>query len=130
MLAVDTNVLVRLLARDDAKQAEAADAAIAKGAWVSQLVLAETVWVLDAVYERAPRQLIAALDLLLAHESLVLQDADVVAAALAQFRAKPALGFSDCLVLEIARKAGHLPLATFDKAMGRLAGAQHVQATR
>lgn len=122
MLAVDTNVLVRLLARDDARQAAAADAAIAKGAWVSQLVLAEALWVLDAVYQRTPRQLIAALDLLLAHESLALQDADVVAAALAQFRAKPALGFSDCLVLEIARKAGHLPLATFDKALGRLAG--------
>jgi predicted nucleic-acid-binding protein len=126
MLAVDTNVLVRLLARDDTMQAADADAAIAKGAWVSQLVLAEAVWVLDAVYERTPSQLIAALDLLLDHESLVLQDADVVAAALVQFRAKPALGFSDCLVLEIARKAGHLPLATFDKALGRLAGAQRL----
>ena len=126
MLAVDTNVLVRLLARDDARQAAAADAAIAKGAWVSHLVLAEALWVLDAVYERTPRQLAAALDLLLAHESLALQDADVVAAALAQFRAKPALGFSDCLVLEIARKAGHQPLATFDKALGRLAGAQRL----
>ena len=122
MLALDTNVLVRLLARDDAQQAAAADAAVAKGAWVSQLVLAEAVRVLDAVFERTPKQLIAALDLLLAHESLVLQDADAVAAALAQFRAKPALGFSDCLVLEIARKAGHLPLATFDKALGRLPG--------
>ena len=126
MLALDTNVLVRLLARDDAKQAARADTAIAKGAWVSQWVLAEAVWVLDAVYERAPKQLIAALDLLLAHESLVLQDADVVAAALAQFRARPALGFSDCLVLEIARKAGHLPLATFDKALGRLPGTHRV----
>ena len=124
MLAVDTHVLVRLLARDDAKQAAAADTAVAKGAWVSQLVLVEVVWVLDAVYERTPKQLVAALDLLLMHETLVLQDADVVAAALAQFRAKPALGFSDCLVLEIARKAGHLPLATFDKALGRLPGAQ------
>jgi predicted nucleic-acid-binding protein len=120
MLAVDTNVLVRLLARDDAAQAAGADAAVGKGAWVSQLVLAEAVWVLDAVYERTPRQLMAALELLLAHETLVLQDADVVAAALAQFRAKPALGFSDCLVLEIARKAGHLPLASFDKALSRL----------
>jgi predicted nucleic-acid-binding protein len=126
MLAVDTNVLVRLLARDDARQAAAADSAVAKGAWVSQLVLAEAVWVLDAVYARTPKQLIAALDLLLAHETLVLQDADVVAAALTQFRAKPALGFSDCLVLEIARKAGHLPLATFDKALGRLVGAQRL----
>jgi predicted nucleic-acid-binding protein len=81
-------------------------------------------WVLDAVYARTPKQLAAALELLLAHESLVLQDADVVAAAVQQFRAKPALGFSDCLVLQIARKAGHLPLATFDKALAKQAGAQ------
>jgi predicted nucleic-acid-binding protein len=126
MLAVDTNVLVRLLARDDARQAAAADAAIAKGAWVSHLVLAEALWVLDSVYGRTPKQMIAALELLVAHESLTLQDADVVAAALAQFRTKPALGFSDCLVLEIARKAGHQPLATFDKALGRLAGTQRL----
>jgi len=124
MLAIDANVLLRLLARDDAKQALAADQAVAKGAWISHLVLAETIWVLDAVYARSPKQLIAALDLLLVHESLVLQDADVVSAALAQFRAKPALGFSDCLVLEIARKAGHLPLATFDKALAKLTGAK------
>ena len=124
MLAVDTNVLVRMLARDDARQAAAADRAVANGAWVSQLVLAEAVWVLDVVYARTARQLIAALDLLLAHETLVLQDADVVACALAQFRARPALGFSECLVLEIARKAGHLPLATFDKVLGKLTGAQ------
>ena len=123
MLAVDTNVLVRLLVRDDAGQAAAADQAVAKGAWVSHLVLAEAVWVLDAVYERTAKQLIAALALLLVHETLVLQDADVVASALAQFRAKPALGFSDCLVLEIARKAGHLPVVTFDKALAKLAGA-------
>lgn len=126
MRSVDTNVLVRLLARDDARQAGAADDAIAKGAWVSHLVLAEALWVLDAVYERTPKQLVAALELLLAHESLVLQEADVVAAAVAQFRAKPALGFSDCLVLEIARKAGQLPLVTFDKALGRMDGAQRL----
>ena len=124
MLAIDTNVLVRLLARDDAAQALAADQAVAKGAWVSHLVLAEATWVLDAVYARSAKQMIAALDLLLVHEALVLQDADVVAAALGQFRAKPALGFSDCLVLEIARKAGHTPLATLDKALAKLAGAQ------
>lgn len=124
MLAVDTNVLVRLLARDDAQQALAADQAIAKGAWISHLVLAEAIWVLDAVYARTPTQLISALDLLLVHESLVVQDADVVSAALSQFRAKPTLGFSDCLVLEIARKAGHMPLATFDKALAKLPGAR------
>jgi predicted nucleic-acid-binding protein len=127
MLAIDTNVLVRLLARDDASQAQAADHFVAKGAWVSHLVLAETVWVLESVYQRTAKQLIAALELLLAHEALVLQDADTVSAALAHFRAKPALGFSDCLVLEIARKAGHSPLGTFDKALAKLAGAQKLQ---
>jgi predicted nucleic acid-binding protein len=66
--------------------------------------------------------------LLLAHESLVLKDVDVVAAAVAKFRARPALGFSDCLVLEIARMAGHLPLATFDKALGSMEGAQRLSA--
>lgn len=114
------------MARDDASQALAEDQAVAKGAWVSHLVLAEAVWVLDAVYARTPKQLIAALDLLLIHESLVLLDADVVSAALSQFRAKPALGFSDCLVLETARKAGHLPLATFDKALAKLEGARRL----
>jgi predicted nucleic acid-binding protein len=34
------------------------------------------------------------------------------------------LGFSDCLVLEIARKAGHLPLGTFDRNLSKLDGAQ------
>jgi predicted nucleic acid-binding protein len=61
--------------------------------------------------------------MLLNHRGLAVQDPDVVAVALENFRAKPALGFSDCLVLEIARKAGHLPLATFDKALARLDGA-------
>ena len=71
-----------------------------------------------------PAQLAAALEMLLKHESLALQDADTVAVALTHFKRKPALGFSDCLVLEIARKAGHTPLGTFDKGLGKLAGAQ------
>ena len=124
MLAVDTNVLVHLLARDDARQAKAADQFIAKGAWVSHLVLAETLWVLESVYDRGATQIIEALKLLMAHESLVLQDAETVGLALAQFQLKPALGFSDCLVLEIARKAGHMPLGTFDRALARLEGTQ------
>lgn len=124
MRAVDTNVLVRLLAGDDARQVRAAEEFVGSGAWVSHLVLAETLWVLESVYQRNPAQLAAALHMLLKHESLALQDADTVAAALTHFKRKPALGFSDCLVLEIARKAGHTPLGTFDKGLGKLAGAQ------
>lgn len=126
MRAVDTNLLVRLLVRDDATQVEAAESFIEPGAWVSHLVLAETLWVLDAVYERSPKQLATAIDLLLDHHNLTLQDPDSIRLALAHFRARPSLGFSDCLVLETARKAGHLPLGTFDKALARLQGAQRV----
>lgn len=126
MRAVDTNLLMRLLVRDDPRQLDAAEKFIAQGAWVSHLVLAETLWVLDAVYERTAAQLALAVERLLAHAQLSLQDAEVVAAALVRFRERPALGFSDCLVLETARKAGHLPLGTFDRQLAKLDGAQRL----
>ncbi len=119
-------MLVRLLVRDDPRQLEAAELFIAKGAWISHLVLVETLWVLDAVYERSAEQVAAAVERLLAHAQLTLQDADVVAAALGQFRTKPSLGFSACLVLEVARHSGHLPLGTFDRQLGKLAGANRL----
>ena len=126
MRAVDTNLVVRLVVRDQPEQAEAAEKFTSGGAWVSHLVLAETTWVLDAVYERSSDQIATAVDMLLNHESLTLQDADVVTSALEQFRKRPALGFSDCLVLETARKAGHLPLGTFDRDLARLEGAERL----
>lgn len=126
MRAVDTNVLVRLLTRDDERQAASADDFIQGGAWVSHLVLLETSWVLTSVYDVTSMQLMAALEMLLQHESLVIQDADVVSSALGLFKENPSLGFSDCLVLEVARKAGHLPLGTFDKQLGKVDGAHRL----
>jgi predicted nucleic-acid-binding protein len=120
MRAVDTNVLVRLITRDDARQVSAAEAFIAGGAWISHLVLAETIRVLDAVHELPPERIQTAIAMLLEHETLTLQDADVVESALAHYRSRPALGFSDCLVLETARKAGHVPLGTFDRQLASL----------
>jgi predicted nucleic acid-binding protein len=126
MRAVDTNVLVRLITRDQPKQVASAEEFVAKGAWVSLLALAETTWVLSAVYERRPEDIANALDMLLAHRHLTLQDPDVVSTALMHFRKKPTLGFSDCLLVEIARKAGHLPLGTFDRDLGKVDGAERV----
>jgi predicted nucleic-acid-binding protein len=126
MRAVDTNVLVRLVTGDDPRQAGRANAFVAGGAWVSQLALAEMTWVLSAVYDRRPREIAAAVKMLLAHRQLTLQDPEVVSAAVDQFEARPALGFSDCLLLEIARKAGHVPLGAFDRALGTLEGATRV----
>jgi predicted nucleic-acid-binding protein len=124
MLAIDSNVLVRLVVRDDDKQLAPAEQHIAKGAWVSHLVLAETVWVLDAVYERTSEQIAAAIDRLLHHQALSVQDSETVTAALEHYRKRPKLGFSDCLVLEAARKAGHTPLGTFDRHLAKLEGSR------
>ena len=124
MRAADTNVLVRILARDDPKQVRVADEFVSAGAWVSLLALAETMWVLSTVYERDVPELGASVEQLLNHKDLILQDSEVVAAALETFRSRPALGFTDCLLLEVARKAGHLPLGTFDRNLSRLDGAE------
>jgi len=126
MRAVDTNVLVRLVTRDDAKQVEAAEAFVAKGAWVPHLALAEASWVLTAVYHLEAADIATAVDMLLNHRDLTLQDSDAVAAALKHYRRRPALGFSDCLILEVARKAGHLHLGTFDRSLSKLDGAERV----
>ena len=126
MRAVDTNVLVRLMTRDDAKQVAMAEAFVAKGAWVPQLAIAEATWVLASVYDRSPEAVAIAVEMLLSHERLTLQDAEVIAAAVEQFRQYPKVGFSDCLMVEVARKAGHIPLGTFDRDLGKIDGAQRL----
>ncbi len=126
MRAVDTNVLVRLLTRDDARQVAAAEAFVSSGAWVSHLALAEATWVLSSVYDRSASAIAAAIEMLLSHQTLTLQDAETVAAALEDFRKRPSLGFSDCLMVHVAKRAGHGPLGTFDRGLARVDGAERL----
>jgi len=126
MRAVDTNVLVRLLARDDAQQVAAGERFVAGGAWVSHLVLMETAWVLESVYDLAPDRIATAMEMLLGHTHLTIEKEDVIAAALVDFRKRPKLGFSDCLIVAAARKAGHTPLGTFDRELARIEGVQRI----
>ena len=65
--------------------------------------------------------------MLLKHAHLTLEDRDVVAAALESFQEHATLRFFDCLLLERARKAGHLPLGTFDRALARLDGTERIE---
>ena len=126
MRAVDTNVLVPLLTRDDAKQVAAAEAFVSGGAWVPHLAIVEAAWVLASVYDRNHDQIAIAIEMLLAHDRLTLQDEEVVTAAVAQFRRRPKVDFSDCLMLEVARKAGHVPLGTFDRELAKCDEAQRL----
>lgn len=124
MRAVDTNVVVRLIARDDPRQTERAEHFIAKGAWVSNLVLAESIWVLESVYELTKPQIRTVVSMLLEHQQLILQEADAVRGAIEDFSVSGGVGFTDCLVVAIARKNGHVPVGTFDKKLSNLPDAQ------
>lgn len=126
MRAVDTNVVVRLIVRDQPKQTDSAEQFVSKSAWVSHLVLAETSRVLDSVYEIDAEGIATAVDMLLNHEHLTVQEADVVARALQRFRESPVVGFSDHLIVEIARKSGHLPVGTFDRNLSKQEGTQRL----
>jgi predicted nucleic-acid-binding protein len=90
------------------------------------IVLAEAVWVMSSIMRLDVAAVVQAIEMTLDHERLTVEDAETVAAALAQFRRHPSLGFSDCLVLEAARKAGHLPLGTFDRGLSRLDGTHRI----
>ena len=89
---------------------------------MSQLVLAETVWVLESVYGISRPRIAIVVGMLLEHDRLTLQDEDVIRGAHSAFERDRSVGFTDCLIVEAARKAGHLPVGTFDKAMSRLEG--------
>ena len=123
MRAVDTNLVVRLTVRDTPKQVVAAENEIASGAWVSMVVLTESLWVLSSIYAFSRAQQQSFLKHMLAHDYFNLQEPDVVQSAAALFVEHPKVGFADCLLLEAARKSGHLPLVTFDAALSKLPGA-------
>ena len=126
MRALDTNVLVRLIVRDDPHQVAGAEAFVQPGAWVSLLVLAEAVWVLQSAYGLDRQHVATVVGMLLDHDRLTLQDEDVVRRAHATFRSEHIAGFSDCLIVEAARKAGHLPVGTFDRRLSRVDGTERL----
>ena len=80
----------------------------------------EAAWVLDSVYDLSPAAIATAIEMLLVHKNLTVEKTEVVAAAIVQFRKRPTLGFSDCLIVAAARQAGHVPVGTFDRELGRL----------
>ena len=126
MRAVDTSVLVRLIVRDDPQQVARAEAFVAQGAWIALPVLAEAVRVLKSVYALNRQRIGIVVGMLIEHDRLALQAEDVVRKAHSTFERERSIEFSDCLIVESARKAGHVPVGTFDRKMARLEGTNKV----
>jgi predicted nucleic-acid-binding protein len=120
MLAVDTNVLVRVLVGDEPAQHRAAMSRLqsmrrrGEGALVGSVVVAEIGWVLASVYGYDRRRIVAALRGVLATPPFVVAQRDAVVAALDAYEKGPA-DLSDYLILELARAEGCTTLLTFDR---------------
>ena len=125
MIAVDTNVLVRILVDDPGQPAQVAAArALASRAgrvFVPIVVQVEAVWVLESGYGLAKEQVVRVLEHVEANEAFALEDAELCHDALARYRSSNA-DYSDCVILTSCRAKG-LTLHTFDKRLGKLAGA-------
>lgn len=125
MIAVDTNVLIRILVDDpDAVlQMQSARALLAKSEvlFVPQIVQVETVWVLESAYCFDKPAICKILEHLLNHPKFQLQSAESFKSAVTLFHQHSA-DFSDCLILTESA-CQHLKLYTFDKKLGRLKGA-------
>lgn len=130
MLAVDTNVLVRLLVDDPHApgQCEAARAIASKAGalYVPQVVQIETVWVLERAYGFSKARIVSQLQQIVDNAALVVQRPDVFRLALLEYRAGSA-DFSDFVILVESRIEG-VELATFDRKLGRYQGSLAIPA--
>lgn len=127
MIGLDTNVLVRLLTRDDEEQADKARALFEAHAdedaalFVSDVVLAELAWTLDRAYGYDKADIVRTVKALADNATLGFESREVLRQAQALFAASKA-GFADCLILAKAQAAGCSSLVSFDKALRGLPG--------
>lgn len=118
MLAVDTNVLVRYLLRDDAEQSARAVALISRNdIWIPKTVILETAWVLRRLNGFSPRSVLEAFQKLAGIPTILFEDEFAV--TLAMEWAEQGLDFADALHLASAGNATQF--ATFDRELAKRA---------
>jgi predicted nucleic-acid-binding protein len=110
MIGLDTNVLVRYIMQDDAKQAAKATKLIEgltpdSPGFVSLVSVVELFWVLRSCYGLGWEQVSQVLDVLLRSKQLVVDQADQVVRARRAYGAGSA-DFADCLIERTAARQG------------------------
>jgi predicted nucleic-acid-binding protein len=126
VIGLDTNVLVRYITQDDAKQAALANRLIEgldekSPGFVTLVTVIELNWVLETSYQFSRQQFTELMQTLLAVEAIKLDRAAAVASALRIYSASKA-DFSDCLIERLSVNAGCERTVTFDRAAAKLAG--------
>jgi predicted nucleic-acid-binding protein len=128
--ALDTNVLVRLLVRDDEAQFEAVKRLVDKSAGedapilILLCVLMETEWVLRSRYKLDKASIAAAFAQLLETRGVTFEHEPTVEEALYVWSQHPSADFADCLLLARAAQLGRTRFVTFDAGAAKLPHAE------
>jgi predicted nucleic-acid-binding protein len=127
MIGLDTNILVRYLAQDDAVQSSKSQQIIERQlsednpGFISVVVMVETVWVLDRAYKLNALEIAEAVEGILQTEVLVVEKEQEVFTAMTMLR--QGLGsFADALIAQLGSRAGCSKTLTFDRKAARLPG--------
>lgn len=124
MIGLDTNVVVRYIVQDDAEQARAASNVIEqqcteeRPGFLSLVVLAELVWVLERAYGYRRAQLVDVLEAILAASELQIESPDLVLSAILDYRNGSA-DFADYLIGRVNALHGCEATMTFDARAAR-----------
>lgn len=126
MIGLDTNVLIRYIMQDEAKQSALANRLIdSLGAdtpgYVALVSVVEIAWVLGSAYDLDRAQLVQAFEGLLRTKELVIENAETVWKAVRSFQTSNA-DFADCLIERAAVVAGCEKTMTFDRAAAKGCG--------
>jgi len=129
MAALDTNVLIRYVVRDDEVQLAAARRLIrrcvadGRTLFVPATVTLELEWVLRASFQYAKEEVMEVLSTLLSAAELTFESERALEVALQLYRVGTA-DFADCVHIALAAEAGESPLWTFDRRAAKVSGAQ------
>ena len=126
MIGIDTNILARFLAQDDAEQGQRADSLLQTlspqdPGFVSLVSLIELAWVMRSRYRVSRSELIQNLERLLNSPELVIESQQTVAQAIARFGAAKT-DFADCLIERSGHVAGCRHTVTFDENAAKTSG--------
>ena len=127
MAAIDTNVLVRLVTKDDPAQYEKAKAFVHKHqpVLVTQLSVLELVWVLMSRYGLDKAKVGQVVGALLEMAELDVEQPAILDAARTTWQGSKA-DFADCFILETVKAASETPLGTFDATLAKLEGCKRL----
>lgn len=132
MIGLDTNVIVRYLAQDDARQSALATRLIERAispespGYITSVTLCEVVWVLAECYAADRKRIRSVVEGLLTSKQLVVEGADLAWKALRAWDASAA-DFSDALIGQIVTARGGSRTVTFDRAAAKLPGFELLQ---